>query len=102
MFSRCGEPALGDLLPERLVLLPELLRVRARVVEAVDPGVGVAERLCEPVGRDLERAQHRGRPFLRARDRAVVRVPERERHENEREQHEAAHDEPAPEGGGGS
>ena len=71
-FSRCGEPALLDLLAERVVLLPERLRLGARVEQAVDPRVRVAERLCDPVGRDLERAQH-ARPPLPARSRPARR-----------------------------
>ncbi len=97
-----GEQALVDLLTKQLVLVAQALGVRARVEEAVDPCVCVPERLGDTVGCHLERAQHRRGARLDARDGAVVVLPEGERHERERDQHEAADDEPPPRCGGGS
>ena len=96
------EPGTRVLLPEGLVLALEPLGVGARVDEALGPAVGVAKRGGDPVGGDLERPERRRGRGLRAGHGTVLVLPERERDEHEREQHEAPHDEPPPEGCGGS
>ena len=97
-----GQLPLVDLLAQQLVLVAKALGVRARVEEAVHPGVDVAERLGDPVGSHLEGAQHGGRSRLRARHRAVVVLAEREGDEHEREENEPTDDKAPPHRGGGS
>ena len=98
-----GEPALRDLLAER-ARSPCGARSASERASNRPSTHAYASRngSAIAVGRDLERAQHRRGRLLRARDAARRRLAERERHEHEREQHETAHDEPAPERGGGS
>ena len=94
-----GELVLDRLLPQRGVLLPELLGVRAGRQERVTPRVDVAKRLRDALAGDRERPQHGGSRALRGCDRTVVRLAEREGDQHEREHDEAPDDEPPPEGG---
>ncbi len=84
--------ALDELLHELLVLPAERGVLRLGVGQAVHPAGGVAERARDTVGADLERPQD---PGGRALDAVEGRRSERDRDQDEREQDESGHNDPA-------
>src|SRR5262249_23103587 len=90
--------ALDELLAQLVDLAAQLLVLRLRVREARDPAGEVAERLRDAVRGDLERPQHGGGGALRVVPPTVARLAEVDRQQDERDQHEADHDEASPGG----